>query len=100
MGLRKLFARSAPPLTRLPSGSFSVDRAGRVLVCTIPSSFPLANVQQIGRRVLETFREAQAAQLPLSELVVHYASLTITARELRGGAIIFLSPKILVSPAQ
>lgn len=99
MGLMQLFARPAPPLTRLPSGCFTVDRAGRVLVCTILSSFPTANVQQIGRRVLETFREAQAAQLPLSELVIHYASLTITARELRGGAIVFLSPKIPISPA-
>ena len=100
MGLKKLFTRSAPPLTRLPNGSFTLDRTGRVLVGTVPSSFPAATVQEIGRQVLDTFRDAQAAQLPLAELVVHYGSLKIVARELRGGAIVFLSPKSLVSPAR
>jgi len=42
---------------------------------------------------LNAFRQATTAQLPLSELVVEYPSLRITARELRGGAIIFLAPK-------
>jgi hypothetical protein len=99
MGLRKLFSRSAPPLKQLPTGCFTLDRGGRVLVGTVSSSFPATAVQEIGQRVLDTFREAQAAQLPLSELIIHYGSLTITARELRGGAIIFLSPKNLISPA-
>jgi len=49
---------------------------------------------------LETFRDAQAAQLPLAELVVNYGSLKLTARELRGGAIVFLSPKSLISTAK
>jgi hypothetical protein len=31
--------------------------------------------------------------LPLAELSIHYPSLTISARELRGGAMLFLSPK-------
>ena len=61
-------------------------------------SFALS--EEIGRRVLETFRDAQAAQLPLAELVVHYGSLKIVARELRGGAIVFLSPKSPISPAK
>jgi hypothetical protein len=100
MGLMKLFARSAPPLTRLPNGCFTLDRTGRVLVGTLPSSFPADIVREIGRHVLDTFREAQAAQLPLAELVVHYGSLKIVARELRGGAIVFLSPKSLISPAK
>jgi hypothetical protein len=30
-------------------------------------------------------------------LVVHYDALKITARELRGGAIIFLAPKVAQS---
>lgn len=100
MGLMKLFARSAPPLTRLPNGCFTLDRAGRVLVGTVPSSFPVAAVREIGCHVLDTFREAQAAQLPLAELVVHYGSLKIVARELRGGAIVFLSPKSPISTAK
>jgi len=31
--------------------------------------------------------------MPLSELTLQFGSLQITARELRGGAIIFLTPK-------
>ncbi len=100
MGLRKLFARSAPPLTRLPSGCFTVDRTGRLLVGTVPSSVPATTLHEIGRYVLDTFREAQSAQLPLAELIVNYGSLKLTARELRGGAIIFLLPKSLVSTAK
>jgi hypothetical protein len=100
MDLMKLFARPAPPLARLPNGCFTLDRTGRVLVGTVPSSFPADTVRQIGRQVLDTFREAQAAQLPLAELVVHYGSLKIVARELRGGAIVFLSTKSLISPAK
>jgi len=92
MGLLTLFAKSAPALMRLPSGSFSVDSKGTVLMGTLPSSFPAELVQDIAQQVLSAFREAVAAQLPLSELIIHYPSLKITARELRGGAIIFLAP--------
>jgi len=100
MGLRKIFARSAPTLARLPSGSFTLDRLGRVLVGTVPSSVPATTLQAIGQYVLETFSQAEAAQLPLAELVVNYGSLKINARELRGGAIIFLSPKNLISTTE
>ena len=99
MGLRKLFARTAPPLKRLPNGSFTLDRTGRILVSTVPSSFPAAMMREIGRQVLETFHAAQVAQLPLAELIVHYGSLKLVARELRGGAIVFLSAKSPISPA-
>lgn len=99
MGVMRLFAGSAPPLARLPSGSFTLDCTGRVLVGTVSSSVPAATLHEIGRHVLDTFREAQAAQLPLAELIVNYGSLKITARELRGGAIVFLLPKSLISTA-
>jgi hypothetical protein len=92
MGFMNLFSRPVPTLLRLPSGSFTVDRKGSVLVGTLPSSFPAELVQAIADQVLSTFREATEAQLPLSELVVHYPSIKITARELRGGAMVFLSP--------
>jgi hypothetical protein len=48
--------------------------------------------------VLAAFAEATAAQLPLAELVINYPSLKISARELRGGAIVFISPKAPSSP--
>ena len=43
-------------------------------------------------------REARTAQLPLAEVSIHFASLRITARELRGGALIFLFPQTALSP--
>jgi len=93
MGLLTLFSKPAPKLLQLPAGSLTVDRNGRVLVGTIPSTFPLELVQEIAARVLAAFREAATAQLPLTELSINYPTLKITARELRGGAIIFLSPR-------
>jgi hypothetical protein len=98
MGLLNLFAKPAPTLLRLPSGSFTVDRDGRVLTGTLPSSFPLSLVKDIAQQVRNAFAEADTAQLPLAELVIHYPSLKISARELRGGAIVYLSPKAPSSP--
>ena len=93
MGLLTLFSKSSPTLLKLPSGSFTVDREGSVIVGTLPSSFPTEVIKDISEQVLAAFREASEAQLVLSELAIYYPSLKITAKELRGGAIIFLSPK-------
>jgi hypothetical protein len=93
MGLLTLFSKASPTLLRLPSGSFTVDREGAVIVGTLPSSFPTELIKDISEQILAAFRDAADAQLPLSELNIHYPSLKITAKELRGGAIIFLSPK-------
>jgi hypothetical protein len=98
MGLLKIFSKPAPALLRLPSGSFTVDRKGTVLTSTLPSSFPGSLVKEISRHVRAAFSEAAAAQLPLTELVINYPSLKITARELRGGVIIYLAPRITGLP--
>ena len=98
MGLLNLFSKPAPTLLKLPSGSFTVDRDGRVMTGTLPSSFPAGVIKDIAREVRAAFSEAAAAQLPLAELVINYPSLKIAARELRGGAIIYLSPKAPSSP--
>ncbi len=92
MGLMSLFSRAEPSLLHLPSGSFTVDREGRVLIGTLPSSFPRPLLHDIARQVLDAFRESADAQLPLTDLIISYPSLRISARELRGGAIIFLAP--------
>jgi hypothetical protein len=98
MGLLRRFTKaSTVTLVRLPSGSFTVDRAGRVLINTLPHSFPMSLVQEIGQLALQTFRSAQDAQLPLGEFVAEYTALKLTARELRGGAIIFLTPRGLAA---
>lgn len=94
MGLLKLFQKpKAGELTRLPSGSFTLDRDGKIMTSTLPQTFSAAYLQEISRRVLEAFRAAQGAQMPLSEIVIHYAALKVLARELRGGAIVFLMPQ-------
>jgi hypothetical protein len=99
MGFLSLFSRPAAQLIALPRGSFTVDRDGRILVSTLPQAFPTALAEEIGSQALMAFRSAQAAQLPLSEIVVRYPSLKVTARELRGGAIIFLAPQTLSTKA-
>ncbi len=93
-----MFNRPVLPPRRLPFGTFTVDRDGRVVISTLPSTFPLALVREVGQHVTTTFREAQKADIPLSELVIRYSSLKITARELRGGAIVFLSPQTPTAP--
>jgi hypothetical protein len=93
MGLLSIFSRNGSrELTRLPSGSFTLDRKGNILTSTLPRTFPVTRMQKIGREVLATFRAAQEAEMSVSELIVDYATLKLTARELKGGAIIFLSP--------
>jgi hypothetical protein len=93
MGFLKLFSKSRPALQRLPSGSMTVDRDGNVVATTVASSYPRELLKEISGEVLHLFGEARKAQLPLTEVNLQFASLRITARELRGGAIIFLSPR-------
>ncbi len=80
-------------IDKLPSGSFTVDRSGKVLTSTLPAIFPESLVKEIARIVLGAFVGAQKASLPLTELQIHFGGFKITAREQRGGAIIFLAPK-------
>jgi hypothetical protein len=94
MGLLNFLSKPATlNLVRLPNGSFTVDATGRVLTSTLPQGFPEAWVQQIGRQIVTTFHSAQAAQIPLRELNAEFSALKLTARALRGGAIIFLTPQ-------
>lgn len=98
MGFLTSWFRSAKPLLQLHSGSFSMDRTGRILATTLPSSFPRHLLETVGQCVALTFQEAHTAQLPLAELIVHYPGLKITAREMRGGAMVFLSTPSLTGP--
>jgi hypothetical protein len=94
MGFLTLFSKATTlNLVRLPNGSFTVDPDGKLLISTLPHTFPQAWAEKIGKDVVSTFRAAQAAQLPLRELVADYSALKLTARALRGGAIIFLAPQ-------
>ncbi|HSY44152.1 MAG TPA: hypothetical protein VK811_09580 [Candidatus Acidoferrum sp.] len=93
MGLLKKIFRRTAAVQELPSGSLTVDRNGNTITSTISSAYPAALLKEIARDVLKLFQEARDAQMPLAEVNVHFASLRVTARELRGGAIIFLFPQ-------
>jgi hypothetical protein len=90
--LKKLFHRHAT-VQDLPSGSLTVDRNGNTITSTISSAYPASLLKDIARDVLKLLQEARDAQMPLAEVNIYFASLRVTARELRGGAIIFLFPQ-------
>ena len=92
------FRRSRAVVQQLPTGSIAVDRDGNVVTSTVSSAYPKALLHEIGRGVLTLFREAREAQMPLAEVSIYFVSLRITARELRGGAVIFLFPQTALSP--
>jgi hypothetical protein len=100
MGLLNLFSKTTPTLPPLPAGSFTVDRGAAILASTVPSSFPPELVEDLAQQVLACFREAAEAREPLSELHVSYPSLKLSAREMRGGAILFLSPQTPYAPTK
>jgi hypothetical protein len=98
MGFLKRFFRARAGVQQLPTGSITVDRDGRIVTSTVSSAYPKNLLRDIGQDVLGLFREARAAQMPLAEISLHFGSLHITARELRGGAIIFLFPQTALLP--
>jgi hypothetical protein len=95
--LRKLFGGNAS-IQQLPAGTVTVDRHGHLVTSTVSSAFPESVLHDIGRDVLELFREGRTAQMPLAEVSLHFGSMRVTARELRGGAIIFLFPQTAMFP--
>jgi hypothetical protein len=97
MGFLNKFFGSQASVQQLPAGTVTVDRQGTIITSTVSSAFPGDILQAVGRDVIELFREARAAQMPLSEVSLHFSSLTITSRELRGGAIIFFFPQTALS---
>jgi hypothetical protein len=98
MGFLKRFFRAHAGVQQLPAGTITVDRNGGIVTSTVSSSYPKDLLHDIGRDVLALFREARAAQMPLAEISLQFGSLHITARELRGGAIIFLLPQTALFP--
>jgi hypothetical protein len=93
MGFLKRFFNRPATVQELPSGSLTVDRNGNTITSTISSGYPPSLLKAIAKDVLKLFQEARDAQMPLAEVSLHFASLRVTARELRGGAIIFLFPQ-------
>jgi hypothetical protein len=82
---------------QLPQGTLTVNRDGEVVTSTVGLAYPASLLREIARNVLQLFREAREAQMPLAEVSIHFASLHVTAHELRGGALIFLFPQSALS---
>lgn len=93
MGILSKSGAGHSGLHRLPSGAFTVDARGNVVSSTVGQWVGEAMLIEIGRQIQAVFKGAAEARLPLAELRVQYRCMKITARALRGGAIIFLSPK-------
>ncbi len=87
-------SRPAPRQAKDPAlkGAFTVDSRGRIVTSTVPASFSASLQKELAGAVLGAFREAQAAQLTLTELVFEFGGVRVTAKEMRGGAIVFLHP--------
>ena len=94
MGILRPFSRTSAPVSqdRLPGGCFAVHRGGGVISSTLPSSYPQKLVIEIAQAVLDAFKSAAETNLPLNDLHISYSGLHLLARELRGGALIFLNP--------
>jgi hypothetical protein len=81
-----------PTLTRTPKGAFTVDAAGQVVMSTLPAAMAARIQAPLSEAIISAFRDAHSAQLALTELSFTFHGLRVTARELRGGAIVFLTP--------
>jgi hypothetical protein len=99
MGLLNKFFGSRAVVQELPMGSITVNAQGRIVTSTVSSAYSQTLLSDVANEVLVIFREAREAQLPLAEVSIHFASLRVTARELRGGAIIFLLPQTAIMPS-
>ena len=82
----------------LPSGSMMVNLDGTIGATTVPATYPRRLLQEVGNGVLSLFREARAAQLPLTEVSLYFGSLHVTARELRTGVLIYFAPQTGENP--
>jgi len=76
----------------MPAGCFAVHREGGIICSTLPHWFSEETMVEIARVVTAAFRIAGETNVTLTETFIRYRGLTIIARDLRGGALIFLTP--------
>jgi len=57
MGFLKLFSKTNAALQRLPAGSLTVDRTGKVVTTTVASSYPPQLLQEISTEVLRIYND-------------------------------------------
>ena len=78
---------------RLADTRVEIDLAtvqSNIVIFRVPEPLPDA--------ATDSGSDARAAEMPLAEISLDFGSLHITARELRGGAIIFLFPQTALPP--
>jgi hypothetical protein len=78
---------------RFPRGSYTISAAGKIVVSTLPGTFSRDRMLAIGKVVLSTLASARDLGTPFTELAADFAGLEIRARDLAGGAIIFVTPQ-------
>jgi len=93
MGLLNIFKAKTGGSADLPSGSFTVDRSGSVIASTITTRFPKSALLEIAETTLRIFSDARNAQMSFTEVNMKFGAIDIRAVEMRGGAMIFLSPR-------
>lgn len=82
-------------LSRLPSGTFTLDPQGNIISSTLPQSVPRERIMEIGRCVSQAFQNARKARIPMQEIHIHYSTLKVTAKEMKGSAVVFIMPQTL-----
>ena len=85
---------AAAPTEAVVSGSLAVNRAGHLVASTLPSVIPPEVVNQTGRTLLGVFAGSRKIGAPLHHMTIRYNGVSIVATELRGGALIFLNPRL------
>jgi hypothetical protein len=78
---------------RFPRGSFTIAADGRIVVSTLPGSFPREKMEAIGLTIVGALASAREAGNPFTEIAADYAGLEIRARDLAGGAVVFITPE-------
>jgi hypothetical protein len=89
MGLLNFLKSEATSPDPLPTGSFAVDKTGRITTSTVPRFFTEEKINEIARAVLDVFAKAQEAGIPPGEITFQYAGLKMRAQSMRGGAMVF-----------
>lgn len=77
---------------KIPSGSYTVNSAGKIISSTIPSWVPAKFLSDITTRVISTFSAARENGFVLNEVVIKFPTIKIIAREMRCGFFINLMP--------
>lgn len=80
------------PLVQPPSGSFLIDRTGRIFSSTLPPNYSQERVKTIGQKVLTMFRHANEVNVHLREIFVQYETFKLKAKNLPSGALVSLIP--------